>query len=197
MFDTILRTIAWIFVIINFIIGVEKCSAQQCVEPGVGAPPLPFFDLKEPKDVFEEEPEEEYFEKIGEGWTAGSTKGGERVGTWWFYQDENNWKKVTYKAGTVVFWQKLIAGRRLFEFSYDYTVLDWHVLKLKVLELSWNKDKTMEWKEVDSITGYQSINEHGHFNNQDGMPSNRRTHFGDKYKYGDEFDESLMGVPLK
>jgi hypothetical protein len=196
--------LSWIFVILTFVIallGTRNCSAQQCVEPGVGAPPLPFFDpfgvLTEEKEEKEEEPEEEYFEEIGDGWTAGSTKGGKRIGTWWHWQDKDNWKKVTYEDGQIVFWQKLVAGRRLFEFNYNYDVIDWHIPQLKVLELSWNKDRTLDWKEVDHIRGWHYINEHGHFNNQDGTPSKRRTHFGDKYKYGDEFEETIMGVPLK
>lgn len=170
-------------------------SAQQCVEVQMLAPV--FVDaLKD--DVMGDEPEEEYFEKVGNGWTAGSTKGGQRIGTWWFYQDKDNWKKVTYSKGEVLFWQKLIGGRRLFEFkNNDYTILDWHVMRIKVYELDWNKDKTIDWQLVNELSNYEVINEHGHFNNRDGTPSSRRTNFGDKYGYGDEFEESIMGVPLK
>lgn len=144
-------------------------------------------------------PEEEYFERFGEfGWSAGSTKGGKRIGTWWHWQDVDNWKKVTYDNGVAVFWQRLIAGRRLFELTFKQNILeiDWGMETIIVYELSWNPDKTLDWKQVDKISKYV-INEHAHFLTITGEPYSRRTHFGDKYKYGDEFDESIMGVPMK
>ena len=92
----------------------------------------------------------------------------------------------------------LVAGRRLFEFkANDYSILEWHVLRIKVYELDWNEDKTLDWKLVDELTNYEVINEHGHFLNADGTPSKARTNFGEKYEYGDKFDESIMGVPQK
>jgi hypothetical protein len=174
-------------------------SAQQCIEPQQLAP----IDAAAVAAIngFDDSidlPEEEFFEKLEKGWIAGSTEGGHRIGTWWFYQDKDNWKKVTYKKGEVLFWQKLVAGRRLFEFkATDYNILEWHVLRIMVYELDWNKDKTLDWKLVDELTNYEVINEHGHFLNADGTPSKARTHFGKKYEYGDKFDESIMGIPLK
>jgi len=171
-------------------------SAQQCVEVQLVKPMIVEAERVDELFPYDDEPEEEYFEKIGDGWTAGSTKGGERIGTWWHYQDEDNWKKVTYVEGQVVKWQRLIAGRRLFEMSYNYTTIDWHILRIKVYELDWNKDKTLDWKLIEELTNYEVINEHGHFNNADGTPSKSRTNFGDKYEYGDKFERSIMGVPL-
>ena len=195
----------WIFVILTFVIallGTRNCSAQQCVEPGVGAPPLPFFDpfgvLKGEKEEKEEELEEEFFEKVGDGWTAGSTKGGVRIGTWWHYQDADNWKKVSYRRGEVIFWQRLIGGRRLFEFAYGGgTSIEWYLVSVKVYELKWNKDRTLDWKEVGRFTDYLILNEHGHFNNPDGTPNARRSNFGAKWKWGDNFEETIIGIPLE
>ncbi len=169
-------------------------SAQQCIEVQMLAPLFAVRDALndiEPED----ETEEEYFEKFGKGFVNGFTKGGQRTGTWTFYQDADNWKKVTYdKWGDVILWQRLIAGRRLFEISYDYhTLLD--TGELKVYELSWTENKVLDWKLVDEVTNYLVINEHGHWLNPDGTPSAQRSNFGEKYKWGDKFKESIMGVP--
>lgn len=174
-------------------------SAQQCVEPGVGAPPLPFFDPFGVLTQEKEDEEEEYFEKIGDGWTAGSNKGGVRIGTWWHYQDKDNWKKVTYRGGEVVFWQKLCGGRRLFEITYvnDIMSVNWGETLIKIYELKWNKDRTLDWQQVDAIRNYLSLNMHGHFNNVDGTPSASRSNFGYKYKWGDTFERSIMGITQK
>ena len=173
-------------------------SAQQCIEPQHLAPvDAAAVAAINGSDVHTDEPEKEYFEKVGEGWTSGNTKGGKRTGTWWFYQDKNNWKKVTYKNGDVIFWQRLVAGRRLFEQTYNFELFDWHVFNIKVYELEIQADRTLEWVWVDDINNPTYVNEHGHFNNQDGTPSARRSQFGSKYGYGDEFDETLLGTPLK
>lgn len=177
------------FLLVGFV------SAQQCIEAQQLAPiDAAAVAAIRGLDVMEDLEEEEYFEKLENGWIAGSTKGGQRTGTWWFYQDADNWKKVTYdKWGDVVFWQRLIAGRRLFEINYDYhTFLD--TGELKVYELDWTENKVLDWKLVEEVTDYLVINMHGHFLNDDGTPSPRRSNFGAKYKWGDNFERSIMGV---
>lgn len=174
-----------------------QIAAQQCIEVQMLKPKK--VEAEALKIGPDDGPEEEYFEKFGEhGWSAGSTKGGERIGTWWHWQDEENWKKVTYRDGQAIFWQKLVAGRRLFEITFCQDLLDvnWGVETIIVYELSWNSDKTIEWKKVDTISKYV-INEHAHFLMEDGTLNPRRSYFGLKYNHGDKFDESLMGVPQK
>ena len=170
-------------------------SAQQCIEVQMLKP------LQEAAKALkigpDDGPEEEYFERFGErGWSAGSTKGGERIGTWWHWQDEDNWKKVTYQNGQAVFWQKLVGGRRLFELTFRQNILDigWGREKIIVYELQWNADKTLDWKQVDALSKYV-INEHAHFIMEDGKPNPRRSYFGIKYNHGDKFEESIIGVP--
>ena len=175
---------------------LSVASAQQCIEAQQLAPiDAAAVAAIRGLDAMEDLEEEEYFEKIEGGWVAGTTKGGQRTGTWWFYQDADNWKKVTYdKWGDVIFWQRLISGRRLFEISYDYhTLLD--TGNIKVYELDWTENKVLDWKFVEQIYSYLIINVHGHFLNNDGTPSPRRTNFGEKYKWGDKFERSIMGVP--
>lgn len=180
------------FLLIGFV------SAQQCIEPKQLAPiDAAAVAAIRGLDIMEDLEEEEYFEKVENGWIAGTTKGGQRTGTWWFYQDADNWKKVTYdKWGDVVLWQRLIAGRRLFEIKYNYyTLLDTGTIN--VYELDWTKNKVLDWKFVEKIHGFLVINVHGHFLNNDGTPSAGRTNFGEKYKWGDNFERSIMGVPLE
>lgn len=170
-------------------------SAQQCIEVQMLKP------LQEAAKALkigpDAGPEEEYFERFGErGWSAGSTKGGERIGTWWHWLDDDNWKKVTYQDGQAVFWQKLVGGRRLFELTFRQNILDigWGREKVIVYELQWNADKTLDWKQVDALSKYV-INEHAHFIMEDGKPNPRRSYFGIKYNHGDKFEESIIGVP--
>ncbi len=175
---------------------LSVASAQECIEAQQLAPiDAAAVAAIRGLDIDRDAKEEDYFEKMEGGWTAGTIKGGLRTGTWWFYQDADNWKKVTYdKWGEVAFWQRLIGGRRLFEISYNYhSLLD--TGNIKVYELSWNTDKTLDWKYVEQIYSFLNINIHGHFLQVDGTPNPRRTNFGEKYKWGDNFEESIMGVP--
>ena len=168
--------------------------SAQCIEVQLQAQAKAFLKVLG-EEVMEDEPEEEYFERVDKGFVNGFTKGGQRTGCWTFYQDANNWKKVFYdKWGDVILWQRLIAGRRLFEISYDYhTLLD--TGELKVYELKWTENKVLDWQLVDEVTNYLVINEHGHWLNNDGTLSAQRSNFGEKYKWGDKFEESIMGVP--
>ena len=171
--------------------------AQQCIEVQMLKPNI--VEAKALKIGATDDPEEEYFERFGEnGWSAGNTKGGERIGTWWHWQDEDNWKKVTYENGVPIFWQRLVAGRRLFEitFKQDIMALDWGKEVLIVYELQWNADRTLDWKQVATLNKYV-LNEHGHFLMEDGKPNPRRSYFGTEYNHGDKFDESIMGVPMR
>ena len=175
----------------------SQLVAQQCIEVQMLKPIK--VEAEALKIGPDDGPEEEYFEKFGEhGWSAGSTKGGERIGTWWHWQDEENWKKVTYRDGQAVFWQKLVAGRRLFEITFQQNIMEigWGKETIFVYELCWNSDKTLEWRQVDTISKYV-VNEHAHFIDIHGKPNVRRSYFGTKYNHGDQFDESIMGVPQK
>lgn len=174
---------------------LSVASAQQCVE-------VQQVQLLPPAVKPVKGPIVEYFERNGEGWTAGSIQNGERIGTWWFYQDENNWKKVTYIRGEVVRWKRLIAGRRLFEMNQpiDIAMNPWYTFThMDVYELTWNPDRTLDWKLIESLIWdfNSTINEHGHFLNPDGSPNSRRTYFGDKYGWGDKFERTLMGCKHK
>ena len=182
----------------------SSICAQDKKDVDLLPPPLPAFKNVAPSEVAEKSVKTEFFEKIGDGWTCGHFLNGDRVGMWWHWEDEDNWKKVYYdKHGEVLWWRKLIGGRRLFEHRETSKLhalgdnFDWYFFTIRVYELTWNKDRTLDWKEVDVITSTDQLNLHGHFNNPDGSRSKRRTKFNDKWKFGEEFKETLMGVKIR